>query len=76
MTDRERLIRDALAAGLTPRQAEALMWQSEGCTVYETAIRMGIQHWTVTNHLAAARKRLGASSTTELLARIAYPKAA
>jgi len=54
----------ASSRGLSPRMREALEGASRGETAKETARRLGVSEATIRTVLAAARDRLGASSTT------------
>ena len=67
--------KDGLAEGsylfkrlLAPREAEALLWLSQGLQTGRTAERMGIAPVTVSKHIAAARHKLGARSREQALA--------
>lgn len=73
---RRRLIEDATAAGLTPRQAECLALYTEGLTYAGVAFRLGVSVATIKTHMQSARDTLGATTTTEMLAIVAYRRAA
>lgn len=49
---------------LTPRELECLQWTSEGKTVWECGIILGLSPHTVRCYLESARHKLGASSNT------------
>lgn len=55
--DRER--------ALTRRQAECLQWIAAGKSSWEISEILGISEYTVNEHLAAARQRLGVRTTTQ-----------
>lgn len=49
---------------LSPRELECLQWASEGKTVWESGMIMGLSPHTVRCYLESARHKLGASSNT------------
>ncbi|TIX03603.1 MAG: LuxR family transcriptional regulator [Mesorhizobium sp.] len=49
---------------LSPRELECLRWTSEGKTVWECGVILGISPHTVRCYLESARHKLGASSNT------------
>lgn len=49
---------------LTPRELECLRWSSEGKTVWECGVILGLSHHTIRCYLESARHKLGASSNT------------
>ena len=49
---------------LSPREIECLQWTSEGKTVWECAMILGLSLHTVRCYLESARHKLGASSNT------------
>lgn len=51
-------------ARLSPRETECLQWTSDGKTVWECGIILGLSSHTVRCYLESARHRLGASSNT------------
>jgi DNA-binding CsgD family transcriptional regulator len=53
---------------LTPRQTEVVDLAAQGLSYKETAKRLRISPRTVEAHLSAARSRLAARSTGELIA--------
>jgi DNA-binding CsgD family transcriptional regulator len=54
---------------LTGREAELLAMLAVGLAPKEIAGQLGISVWTVRAHLSNARKRTGARTTGELIAR-------
>ena len=56
---------------LTPRQVEVAQLAADGLTARQSAQRLGLSVRTVEAYLAAARKRVGAASTSELIAKTA-----
>lgn len=55
----------AAPADLTPRQVECLQWVAAGKSGAEIGEILGLSDYTVSEHLAAARKRLGVRTTTQ-----------
>lgn len=55
---------------LTPRQAEVTQLTAHGLTARQSALRLGLSVRTIEAYLAAARKRVGAASTAELVAKL------
>jgi LuxR family transcriptional regulator, activator of conjugal transfer of Ti plasmids len=55
-------------AVLTQRERQCLMWASRGKTVADIAILVEIKQRTVAFHLGNARRKLGASSTSQCIA--------
>lgn len=53
---------------LSPREIECLRWTSEGKTVWECGIILGLSAHTVKCYLESARHKLGASSNTHAVA--------
>jgi len=49
---------------LSPRELESLQWTSEGKTVWECGVILGLSPHTVRCYLESARHKLGASSNT------------
>lgn len=49
---------------LSPRELECLQWTSEGKTVWECGVILGLSSHTVRCYLESARHKLGASSNT------------
>jgi DNA-binding CsgD family transcriptional regulator len=49
---------------LSPRETECLLWTSEGKTVWECGMILGLSPFTVRCYLESARHKLGASSNT------------
>lgn len=49
---------------LSPREVECLLWTSEGKTVWECGMILGLSPHTVQCYLESARHKLGASSNT------------
>ena len=43
---------------LTPREVEVLWLVAEGCTAWETAIRLGVSPHTVVTHMKNAYRKL------------------
>jgi DNA-binding CsgD family transcriptional regulator len=56
------------AVRLSPREADVLCWLSQGLDTETIALRMKLAPVTVTKHLAAARRRLGARTREQALA--------
>jgi HD-GYP domain-containing protein (c-di-GMP phosphodiesterase class II) len=56
---RERPRDVPLPAGLTPREAEVLVWVARGDTNKEVGVRLGISARTVGHHLASAYAKIG-----------------
>lgn len=54
-------------AGLTLRESEVLTWMSEGKRDREIATILGISYRTVTNHVSAILRKLGAETRTGAL---------
>jgi DNA-binding CsgD family transcriptional regulator len=54
---------------LTPRQTDVVRLAALGLTAKETARRLGISKNTVDEHLRDARRRLGAATKSQLIAR-------
>ena len=50
---------------LSPRQKEVLKWASEGKSVFDVAVIMGISVHTVKHHLSCARDALKVLNTTQ-----------
>lgn len=50
---------------LTKRQIQCLQWIAEGKSSWEIGEILGLSEYTVNEHLAAARKRLGVRTTTQ-----------
>lgn len=59
-----RIVRPRLA----PRETECLYWISEGKTVWECAMILGLSVHTVRDYLECAREKLNASSNTHAVA--------
>ena len=53
-----------IRVGLTPREAEVMVWVGEGKTNHETATILGISPKTVQHHLEAVFRKLGVESRT------------
>ena len=51
--------------GLTPRERDCLSCAARGLTYAETATALSLSTRTVEHHLAIARRKLGAFSTTQ-----------
>jgi DNA-binding CsgD family transcriptional regulator len=60
---------DAEAVGLSPRERECLLWLAKGLRNDRVAERMGISNPTVEMHLAHARRKLGAATREQALAK-------
>jgi DNA-binding CsgD family transcriptional regulator len=56
---------------LTPRQIECLQWIAEGKSSWEIGEILDLSEFTVNEHLTAARRRLGAKTTTQAAVRAA-----
>jgi LuxR family transcriptional regulator, quorum-sensing system regulator BjaR1 len=56
---------DQPKAILTPRQLECLKWSRAGKSSWETSVILGLSEHTINEHLAEARKRLGARTTNQ-----------
>ena len=56
---------------LTDRQADVLQYLSEGLTTKEIALRLGLQPRTILMHVAALKRRLGASTRAQSVMRAA-----
>jgi DNA-binding NarL/FixJ family response regulator len=52
------------ALGLTPREAEVLLWVAQGKTNPEVAVILGIRHRTVKKHLEHVFAKLGVETRT------------
>jgi DNA-binding CsgD family transcriptional regulator len=50
---------------LTPRERDCLSWAARGLTHEQTATELRLSARTVEHHLAVARRKLGAFSTTQ-----------
>ncbi len=62
----------ALAAehyGVTPRETEVLQWLADGLIAKQIAHRIGTSVHTVNKHIANAKQRLNAATTTQAVAR-------
>jgi DNA-binding CsgD family transcriptional regulator len=59
----------AEAAGLTPREHQTLTLLAAGCSTPRMAELMGISNETVRNHVKGLRRRLGARSRVEAVAK-------
>jgi DNA-binding CsgD family transcriptional regulator len=53
---------------LTPREVEVLTWIAQGKTHREIAVILGISNRTVSEHAAAAIRKLNAASTPHAVA--------
>lgn len=56
---------------LTDRQSDVLQYLTEGLTTKEIALRLGLQPRTVLMHVAALKRRLGASTRAQSVMRAA-----
>ena len=54
---------------LTRRERECLLWVAEGKTIADTGEILGISDKTVEKHLATARAKLDALTTTQAMAK-------
>jgi len=54
--------------GLTPRERGCLSWAARGMTYQEIARVLDVSPRTVEQHLASARRKLGAYSTAQAVA--------
>ncbi|MFK7881451.1 helix-turn-helix transcriptional regulator, partial [Roseobacter sp.] len=52
-------------SALSPREAECLLWLAKGDRNAEIARRLGVNSKTVDFHLAGARQKLNAKTSTE-----------
>lgn len=58
--------------GLTDRQREVLSWVSDGKTVQDTAVIMGLTHATVEKHLRLARQALCVETTAQAVLKASF----
>ena len=61
---------DSRAYYLTPRECECVKWMLHGCTVPETAERVGLSARTVEYYLRNMRQRLNCESKAALLKKV------
>ena len=61
-------IRMTTSPDLTPRERDCLSWAARGMTYQGIAGALDVSPRTVEQHLASARRRLGAQSTAQAIA--------
>jgi DNA-binding NarL/FixJ family response regulator len=70
----DRAYAACVRARLSPRQCLVIAHMARGLTVKEAAFRLQMREQTAKNVLARARRKMGASTTVELLAMLAWPE--
>lgn len=58
---------------MTPREVRCVCAAADGLTALESAGELGVSKYTVDDALKAARGRVGAKTTVELIALLAWP---
>jgi DNA-binding CsgD family transcriptional regulator len=67
--DAQQFLKDYQKLPCTPRMVQAMQLLALGCTLDQVALEMGISIKVVNRHLSRARRRLGAETRPEMIAR-------